>query len=117
MIIVGKYKLGRDEDIVSYSVEDNGLEQLTKTTFSNIAKLSNITQFLPSTVYIGHRQNGSKSFYIEGFINGKLIVFARKESNSPASGQTNIYSEYARYQFSKLIIKPLNEILTELRIL
>jgi hypothetical protein len=117
MIIVGKYKLGRDEDIVSYPVMDDGLSKLTKITFSNIAKLSNITHFWPATVHIGHRQNGSKSFYIEGHINGQPIVFARKESNSPASGQTNIYSEYARHQFSKLITKPLNEILTELRIL
>ena len=117
MITIGKYKLGHDEDIESYPVMGDGLLKLTKITFSNIAKLSNITQFHPVNVHIGHRQNGAKSFYIEGHINGQPIVFARKESNSPASGQTNIYSEYARYQFSKLITKPLNEILTELRIL
>jgi hypothetical protein len=117
MITIGKYKLGHDEDIESYPVMGGGLSKLTKITFSNIAKLSNITQFCPLTVYIGNRQWGRKSFYIEGHINGQPILFARKETDNPMAGQTNIYSEYARYQFSKLITKPLNEILTELRIL
>jgi hypothetical protein len=117
MITIGKYKLGHDEDIVSYPVMGGGLSKLTKITFSNIAKLSNITQFYPVNIHVGHRQNGRKSFYIEGHINGQPILFARKETDNPTAGQTNIYSEYAKHQFSKLITKPLNEILTELRIL
>ena len=117
MITIGKYKLGHDEDIESYPVIDGGLKQLTKITYDNIYKLEITTQFHPVTVYIGGRKWGRKSFYIEGNINGQPILFARKETASPMAGQTKIYSERAVKQFNKLIVKPLNEILTELRIL
>jgi hypothetical protein len=117
MITIGKYKLGHDEDIESYPVIDGGLKQLTKITHDNIYKLEITTQFCPLTVYIGNRQWGRKSFYIEGHINGQPILFARKETSNPMAGQTKIYSEQSVKQFSKLIVKPLDEILTELKIL
>lgn len=113
MIEIGKYTLGYDEYMTS-----SNLTSLTKKTYNNIQKLISITGFTPLNVYIGYRQSRTaKSFYVEGYINKKHIVFARKEYNSPMAGQTKIYSEYSVKQFNKIISKPINEILIELKII
>ena len=124
MIVIGKYKLGYDEDVYSYPILKD-LLMLSKITRDNINKLKNKTNFQLSNVYVGYREDTNnsgyksarKSFYIEGYIDINKIIISRKETNSPMAGQTKLYSEYTVKQFNKIINKPISEILIELKIL
>ena len=118
MINIGKYNLGKHEHLEYYKVNNTkDLTLLSTRTQTNIFNLTHITNFIPTGIYIGHRLGITrKSYYIIGNIGTELIAFARQEGNSPASGQTNLYSSYTKIQFSKVINQPLNEILKTLKI-
>jgi hypothetical protein len=104
MIVIGKYKIGKDEEISSVYVHEGGLKLLSSRTYNNIVKLQNKIGFIPTQVYIGIRENVSrKSFYVLGTISGRDILFVRKETDSPMGGTTKLYSEVANKSFSKLI--------------
>ena len=58
----------------------------------------------------------AKSFYIEGNYKGTPIIIARKETRSPAAGQTYLVSPYAKLKFNNIKDLPANEILAALKI-
>lgn len=118
MINIGKYNLGRKE-ILNYHLVENisDLTLLSTRTQINVNLLTYRTNFTPTGIYIGSRPEITrKSYYIIGHINSYPIILARQEGKHPASGQTNLYSEYAKTQFHTVINQPLNQILKTLKI-
>ena len=118
MINIGKYNLGKQETLNYHIVKDvPDLHLLSTRTQINVNLLTHITNFIPTGIYIGSRpETTRKSYYIIGHINSYPIILARQEGKHPASGQTNLYSEYARSQFHTVINQPLNQILKTLKI-
>jgi len=138
-IILGKYNISGDE-IGSKYLWTYAQEKLTPTTRNNAESFFSKLNITPTKISIGLVYRGelsneefnnltdfekinrleterkAKSFYIEGNYQGTPIIIARKETRSPAAGQTNLFSPYAKLQFSNFKDLPANEILAALKI-
>jgi hypothetical protein len=138
-IILGKYNISGDE-IGSKYLWTYAQEKLTPTTRNNAESFFSKLNITPTKISIGLVYRGelsneefnnltdfekinrleterkAKSFYIEGNYQGTPIIIARKETRSPAAGQTNLFSPYAKLQFNKVKDLPANEILAALKI-
>jgi len=134
-----KYDLSGDEPGQKYSWEEAS-SKLSSATRNNAESFFNKFNTQPQNIYIGIVYRGisdfdfyqnppdsqiyigttplytAKSFYIEGNYKGTPIIIARKETRSPAAGQTYLVSPYAKLQFNKVKDLPVNEILAALKI-
>jgi hypothetical protein len=138
-IILGKYNISGDEIGNKYPWT-YAQEKLNPTTKNNAESFFNKLNITPTKISIGLVYRGelsneefnnltdfekinrleterkAKSFYIEGNYQGTPIIIARKETRSPAAGQTNLFSPYTKLQFNKVKDLPANEILAALKI-
>ena len=138
-ITLGKYNLSGDE-IGSRYPWVYAQEKLSPTTKDNAEYFFKKLNIIPTKISIGLVYRGelsneefnnlsdiekinkleterkAKSFYIEGNYKGTPIIIARKETRSPSAGQTNLFSPYAKLQFSNFKDLPANEILAALKI-
>ena len=81
---------------------------LSDEEFNNLSDLEKINKL--------ETEPKAKSFYIEGNYKGTPIIIARKETRSPAAGQTYLVSPYAKLKFNNIKDLPANEILAALKI-
>ena len=138
-ITLGKYNLSGNE-IGSKYPWVYAQEKLNPTTKKNAEYFFNKLNITPTKISIGLVYRGSlsdeefnnlsdlekinkletepkaKSFYIEGNYKGTPIIIARKETRSPAAGQTYLVSPYAKLKFNNIKDLPANEILAALKI-
>ena len=138
-IILGKYNISGDE-IGSKYPWTYAQEKLTPTTRNNAESFFSKLNITPTKISIGLVYRGelsneefnnltdfekinrleterkTKSFYIEGNYKDTPIIIARKETRSPAAGQTYLISPYAKLKFNDVKDLPTNEILAALKI-
>jgi hypothetical protein len=138
-IILGKYNISGDE-IGSKYPWTYAQEKLTPTTRNNAESFFSKLNITPTKISIGLVYRGelsneefnnltdfekinrleterkAKSFYIEGNYKDTPIIIARKETRSPAAGQTYLISPYAKLKFNDVKDLPTNEILAALKI-
>ena len=136
---IGKYNISGNEIGNKYPW-NHAERKLSNATRENTINFFNTLGIKPTKIYIGLVYRGelsneefnnltdfekinrleterkAKSFYIEGNYKGTPIIIARKEARSPAAGQTNLFSPYAKLQFSNFKDLPANEILAALKI-
>ena len=136
---IGKYNISGNEIGNKYPW-NHAERKLSNATRENTINFFNTLGIKPTKIYIGLVYRGelsneefnnltdfekinrleterkAKSFYIEGNYQGTPIIIARKETRSPAAGQTNLFSPYAKLQFSNFKDLPANEILAALKI-